>query len=213
MVLDVLLALLMHRELRAGGQIARRHHTADLCQPRRRRFSFRTILYEGGWPSEHLARSTWNRRQAMAIRPGMAEIQHDLDGRLALDPFVFVISLAGLQNLPQDVTEAAEVDGASSWQVFRYVTLPLMAPILWLIVLLRTIDAFKVFDIPSSLTLGGPGRSTEYWSLFNYRTARKNLNYGDAAVQAFLLLIIVVLIVTLLWNKIQKVYEEEGLKG
>ncbi|MCC6793347.1 MAG: sugar ABC transporter permease, partial [Thermomicrobiales bacterium] len=124
-------------------------------------------------------------------------------------PFVFIIALAGLQGLPQDVVEASEVDGSSAWQVLRYVTLPLMAPILWLILLLRSIDSFKVFDIPSGLTLGGPGRATEYFSLFNYRTARKFFNYGDAAAQAFLLLFIVMLLVSLLWSRIRNVYDED----
>jgi multiple sugar transport system permease protein len=88
-----------------------------------------------------------------------------------------------------------------------------MAPILWLILLLRMIDAFKVFDIPQGLTLGGPGRATEYFSLFNYRTARKYFNYGDAAAQAFLLLFIVMVLVSLLWGRIRHVYEEDERRG
>ena len=127
-------------------------------------------------------------------------------------PFVFIIALAGLQGLPQDVIEASEVDGANSWQVLRFITLPLMAPILWLILLLRIIDGFKVFDIPSGLTLGGPGRATEYFSLFNYRTARKFFNYGEAASQAFLLLFIVMILVSLLWGRIRHVYDEEEVR-
>ena len=97
----------------------------------------------------------------------------------------------------------------SGWQVLRYIMLPLMAPILWLILLLRAIDAFKVIDIPTGLTLGGPGRATEYFSLFNYRTARKFFDYGGAAAQAFLLLVIVMVLVSLLWGKIKHVYEQE----
>jgi len=123
-----------------------------------------------------------------------------------------VIALAGLQSLPQDVVEASEVDGASWWQSFKAITLPLMAPILWLILLLRTIDAFKVFDIAQSMTVGGPGRATEYYSMFNYRTARKNFNYGDAAAQAFLLLLVVSILITVLWNRISHVYEDEEVR-
>ena len=74
---------------------------------------------------------------------------------------------------------------------------------------MRTIDAFKVFDIAQGLTLGGPGRSTEYFSLFNYRTARKFFNYGEAAAQAFLLLFIVMILVSLLWGRIRHIYEQE----
>ena len=213
MFFGFLLALLMNRELR-GRAVLRAVITLPVfAAPVGIGFLFRTILYEGGGPV-----NTWLDRIGIGAKPWLSNPEWSRYSTVLADawlwiPFVFVIALAGLQNLPQDVIEAAEVDGASAWQVFRYMTLPLMAPILWLILLLRTIDAFKVFDIPASLTLGGPGRATEYWSLFNYRTARKNLNYGDAAVQAFLLLAIVAIVVGLLWNKIQHVYEEEGLKG
>ncbi|MCB0214078.1 MAG: sugar ABC transporter permease, partial [Anaerolineae bacterium] len=122
-------------------------------------------------------------------------------------PFVFLVSLAGLQGLPQDLYEAAEVDGASTWTLFRHITLPLMAPTLWLILLLRVVEAFKVFDIPTSLTLGGPGRATEVYSLFTYRTALRFFDHGYAAVQGFLLLIIVMFIVTLLYGRIRALYE------
>jgi multiple sugar transport system permease protein len=122
-------------------------------------------------------------------------------------PFVFLIALAGLQGLPQDLIEAARVDGASFWQVLRSITLPLMAPLLWLILLLRMIDAFKVFDIVSSLTLGGPGRATEVYTRYVYLTARRFQNYGDASAQSFLLLVIVMVLVSLLWGRIRHIYE------
>jgi multiple sugar transport system permease protein len=89
----------------------------------------------------------------------------------------------------------------------------MMAPILWLIFLLRAIDSFKVLDIPQGLTLGGPGRATEYISLFTYRTARKFFDYGGAAAQAFLLLLIVMVLVSLLWGRIRHVYEDDGMRA
>ena len=123
-------------------------------------------------------------------------------------PFVFLVSLAGLQGLPQDVYEAAEVDGAGGWQMFRRITLPLIAPTLWLILLLRLVDAFKVFDIPMSLTLGGPGRATEVYSMYTYRTGMRFFDHGYAAAQGFLLLVIVSIIVSLLFGRIRGLYEE-----
>lgn len=123
-------------------------------------------------------------------------------------PFVFLVSLAGLQGLPQDLYEAAEVDGANSWQLFRGITLPLIAPTLWLILLLRLVDAFKVFDIPMSLTLGGPGRATEVYSMYTYRTGMRFFDHGYAAAQGFLLLVIVSVIVSLLFGRIRGLYEE-----
>ncbi len=123
-------------------------------------------------------------------------------------PFVFLVSLAGLQGLPVDIYEAAEVDGAASWPLFRWITLPLMAPTLWLILLFRLVDAFKVFDIPMSLTLGGPGRATEVYSMFTYRTGLRFFDHGFAATQGFLLLIIVSIVVSLLFGRIRSLYEE-----
>jgi multiple sugar transport system permease protein len=122
-------------------------------------------------------------------------------------PFVFLVALAGLQGLPEDIYEAARVDGSSGFQLFRHITLPLMAPILWLILLLRLVEAFKVFDIPASLTLGGPGRATEVYSLFTYRTALRFFDHGYAAAQGFLLLIIVSIVISLLFGRIRDLYE------
>ena len=84
-----------------------------------------------------------------------------------------------------------------------------MAPILWLILLLRVVEAFKVFDIPTSLTLGGPGRATEVYSLFTYRTALRFFDHGFAATQGFLLLFIVMFLVTILYGRISGLYEVE----
>ena len=81
---------------------------------------------------------------------------------------------------------------------------------LWLILLLRLVEAFKVFDIPTSLTLGGPGRATEVYSLFTYRTALRFFDHGYAAAQGILLLVIVMFIVTILFGQIRELYEVEG---
>jgi multiple sugar transport system permease protein len=208
MVLGFLLALLLNRELRARGQMRAIITLPIFATPIGVGYLARSIFYEEGGPL-NAALEPLGFAPPWLSDPVWARIATIIVDVWQWTPFVFIISLAGLQGLPQDVVEASEVDGSSSWQVLRYVTLPLMAPILWLILLLRTIDGFKVFDIPSGLTLGGPGRATEYFSLFNYRTARKFFNYGDAAAQAFLLLFIVMLLVSLLWSRIQNVYEED----
>jgi multiple sugar transport system permease protein len=102
--------------------------------------------------------------------------------------------------------EASAVDGASSTQMFRFLTLPLMLPTLTIILLLRLVEAFKIFDIPTSLTLGGPGRATEVYSLFTYRTALRFFDLGYASAQGFLLLFIVMLIVSLLFGRVRRSY-------
>ncbi len=122
-------------------------------------------------------------------------------------PFVFLVALAALQGLPEDIYEAAKVDGGSPFQLFYHITLPLMTPILFLILLLRVVEAFKVFDIATSLTSGGPGRATEVYSLFTYRTGLRFFDHGYAAAQGFLLLIIVSIVISLLFSRIRELYE------
>ena len=75
-------------------------------------------------------------------------------------PFVAIIVLAGLVMLPQDVYEAAEIDGASGWDTFWHITLPLLRPTIALAVLFRVLQAFGLFDLPFVLTGGGPGTTT-----------------------------------------------------
>lgn len=105
-------------------------------------------------------------------------------------PFVFLILLAGLQAIPQEPYEAALIDGASAWQTFRHVTLPLLKPAILIVLLLRTMDLLRVFDQIFVLTEGGPGFATETVSLYIYRTAFRFSNFGYATAMSFVLLLI-----------------------
>lgn len=84
-------------------------------------------------------------------------------------PFMFLVIYAGLEVLPAELFEAAAVDGASRWQTFRHVTVPLLTYIMLVAVLIRGMDAFREFDIIFVLTAGGPGTATETIQLLNYR--------------------------------------------
>ena len=97
-------------------------------------------------------------------------------------PFVFLLLLAGLESLPQEVYEATKVDGASAWQEFVHVTLPLMLPTIVVTLVFRLIVAFKVFDEVYLLTGGGPGTATEVLSFTIYRRffAEDRAGYGAA---------------------------------
>lgn len=98
-------------------------------------------------------------------------------------PFVILIFLAGLTSLPVDVFEASFIDGASGFQQFLNITLPLMKPLIGLAVIMRAIEAFKAFDYIWVLTGGGPGTATELISVYILKTAfhSGNLSYGAAA--------------------------------
>jgi multiple sugar transport system permease protein len=104
-------------------------------------------------------------------------------------PFVFLILLAGLQAVPEEPYEAARIDGASAWQTFRHVTLPLLAPAILVALLLRTIDLLRIFDQVFILTQGGPGFATETISLYIYKTAFRFFDFGYAAAMSLLLLV------------------------
>jgi multiple sugar transport system permease protein len=109
-------------------------------------------------------------------------------------PFVFLVILAALSALPTEPAEAALVDGANAWQVFWYVTLPDLVPIIDLIVLLRGLDALKAFDIIFTLTQGGPGRATETAVFNDYLTGFRYFDFGRAAAMAVLLLLLTIVI-------------------
>jgi multiple sugar transport system permease protein len=99
-------------------------------------------------------------------------------------PFMMLALFAGLQSLPVAPYRAAAVDGATSLQMFRRLTIPLLMPLMAVIVLLRLIDAFKIFDTIFLLTAGGPGQATESLSLFTYKTVFDFWNLGTATATA-----------------------------
>jgi len=99
-------------------------------------------------------------------------------------PFLIMIFIAGILGMPREPFEAAEVEGANRWQVFRKITLPLLVPIIVVALLLRMTDAFKTFDQVFIMTGGGPGASTELATIFAYKLnfVSWNLGYGSAVV-------------------------------
>jgi multiple sugar transport system permease protein len=105
-----------------------------------------------------------------------------------------LLLLAGLQSLPREPFEAAEIDGTSTWRVFTHLTLPMLQPVIVVCVVIRAIDAFRTFDIVWTLTGGGPGRSTELFSLYAYVLAFLNLDLGRGSAAAIVggLIILVV---------------------
>ena len=105
-------------------------------------------------------------------------------------PFIFILSLAALQSLPRSTLEAARIDGATAWQQVIHIKLPLMAPVLFVTMLLRLIDAFKVLEVILVMTGGGPGLSTEILALRIARTAREFRELGEAAAMSNYLLLL-----------------------
>ncbi|WP_312694907.1 carbohydrate ABC transporter permease [Caproiciproducens sp.] len=110
-------------------------------------------------------------------------------------PFVTLIIYAGLRSMPDEPYESAYMDGASSLQVFRYITVPMMRKLICLAVLFRAIDSLKLFDTAYVLTQGGPGNVTEFLSLHIYRMANaQNGLIGRAAAISLVLLVLVTIV-------------------
>lgn len=105
-------------------------------------------------------------------------------------PLTFLIILAGLQSIPTEIYEVAEVDGAGPRHVFFGITLPLLLPYLFLAALLRSVDAFKIFDKVYALTGGGPGLATETLSLYVYRLGFRFFDVGAASAAAIIMVMI-----------------------
>ena len=95
---------------------------------------------------------------------------------------------------PIDLYKAAKVDGASAWQTFRYITLPLLRPVIIVVLLLRIMDAFKVFDIVFTLTQGGPAQSTEVLTMLIYKQGLKFFQIGHASAMSWVFLVFIFVI-------------------
>jgi multiple sugar transport system permease protein len=113
-------------------------------------------------------------------------------------PFMMVMLLAGLQALPVEVFEAAQIDGASGWKRFWDITFPLMLPVSLTAVVLRVIFEFKLVDVVRVVTAGGPGGATDTLSLYIYREGVESGNVGYATAIAMVFLVVVLVSVTLL---------------
>ena len=98
--------------------------------------------------------------------------------------------LAGLQTIPRSLYEAAEVDGATKWQQFWAITLPMLRPAIFVALIFRTITAVQTFDIPYAMTGGGPGDSTETLAMYIHKTTLDFLDFGYGSALAALMFIL-----------------------
>ncbi len=117
-------------------------------------------------------------------------------------PFVFLVVYSGLQTVPHELYEAAEVDGASYWRSLRSVVLPLLMPILLVATFIRAINAFRTFDVIYVLTQGGPGTLTTTASIYVYKQAFTSGEFGMAAASSLLIALLFVPLLPLLVPRI-----------
>lgn len=119
-------------------------------------------------------------------------------------PFMVLLLLAGLESIPKAPIEAAKVDGASAWYRFRRVVLPLLSPILVVAVLLRSLDALKVFEYVFATTRGGPGTETQTIQFFTYQTGVQFFRLAEASSMALVVLVVVLALIVLTFRRIER---------
>lgn len=122
-------------------------------------------------------------------------------------PFMFLVFLSGVVSLDPEIFEAADIDGASRWNKLRYLTIPLLRPIIVVALLIRGLDALKFFDVIFALTGGAPGNSTETISFYIYKTGYQFFRLGHGAAASFVLLIALIVILTYLLKLFKTVME------
>lgn len=118
-------------------------------------------------------------------------------------PFIMLMTLAALSALPEGPHEAARVDGATTWRVFRFVTLPMLRPVLYVTLMIRVVDSLKLFDTVFILTRGGPGTATQTVGLLTYNVGFNFLQTGRAAALGVAVALIT-LPVYILWLRAQR---------
>ena len=146
-----------------------------------------------GWENPAFFTSSWIAKTSIAVMDSWVWI-----------PFIVIMLLAGLQALPNEVKEAAKVDGAGPWQSFWEITFPLMLPVSVTAVVLRIIFELKLADIVINVTAGGPGGATDTISSFVYREYRDRSNVGYATMVAEVYLVIIIVFVTLLLKMVNR---------
>jgi multiple sugar transport system permease protein len=139
--------------------------------------------------------------------PGAATVAVAVVGLWSSLGFNMIVLAAGLKSIPPELYEAAELDGASRWRIFRDITWPSIAPVAATVVLIRTIEAFKIIDLPNVLTNGGPGIATESLTLHAFGEWRA-LNLGGSASVAYVLLFVSTIACVSFFNYVVKPMRE-----
>lgn len=200
LVLGFLLALLFNRKLYGRPLLRTVMILPIFATPLAVGYTFFTIFYEVGGPLGWLG-------IPFLSHPNWALISVTLVDVWQWTPFCFLVFLAAIQSVPDELLEAARIDGAGPWQMLTRVLLPILVPTVGIVLLLRLAEALKLFDIPFALTGGGPGVATQPYSMLAFRTGLRFFDLGYASTMAYGLLIVVMIIITLFFRRLRATYE------
>lgn len=159
------------------------------------------MLYQFGFITDYIA---WLSKTNLAIF--MLIIANLWQGT----PFAVILFLSGLKSIPLELYEAARIDGSSSWQSFKYITLPLLKPIIYILVVMKTILTFKIFDLIYALTGGGPANTTQVVSMKIYNESFNFLKFGRASAMSYILLGVVACFVIIYMKLFEEKEETEN---
>jgi len=199
LALGFLLALLFNQRLFARPALRTIMILPIFATPLAVGYLFFTIFYEEGGPLGFLG------------IPFLSDPNWALFSVILVDvwqwtPFCFLVFLAALQGVPDELYEAARIDGASNFDMLTRVLLPLLQPTILIVLLLRLAEALKLFDVPFALTGGGPGIATQSYSFLAFRVGLRYFDLGYASAMAYVLLIVVMIIVTLFFRRLRETY-------
>ncbi|MDH6142758.1 carbohydrate ABC transporter permease [Kitasatospora acidiphila] len=215
LLLGLVLALLLDRRFRGRGIVRTMLITPFLVVPAASALLWKHAIYNASYGllngtltwlwslfgSSHAPQPDW-----LSTTPLLA-VEASLIWQWT--PFMMLILLAGLQSRPMDVVEAARVDGASTWQVFRYLTFPHLRRYLELASLLGSIYVVQNFDAVFTLTSGGLGTANLPYAV--YRTFYQGHDYGQASAEGVLVVICTILLATLALRTVSSLFREESL--
>ena len=203
MILGMLFALLYNRPMPIRGVLRTIMTMPLFATPIAIGFLFFTIFYEEGG----LVNGILHMKIPWLSNPRWALVSVMLVDIWQWTPFCFLVFLAALQGIPDDYYDAASIETKSSLKIFRFIVLPIIQPTIVIVLLLRITEAFKVFDIPYTLTTGGPGTATQVLTMFAYRVGFRFFNFGYSSAISFLLFILVMIIIMTLFKRIRQTYQ------
>ena len=211
-VLGVVIATLLHNE-NSNISFLRTMYLLPLAiTPIAATFTFRLMFNPSLGVLNYFMKLLGFEPQAWLASPSTALFSLILVDTWQWTPFILLICLGGLASLPNEPFEAAKVDGASSWQIFIKITVPMLYPFIGLALLFRSIDAFKTFDIIYVLTSGGPGILTRTLNLYAFKHGIEFLSMGYAGSIAIVMLIITIVVAQIFLRKNKLLTPKETMK-
>jgi len=206
-ILGLFLAIMMNAEFRGRRYFRTLFSLPIYVAPIAIGYLGHTIFFEQGGPLNIVITSLGFKAIPWLSNPTWAFISICMIEVWIATPFCFMVLLAGLQGLPDEVYEAARLDYKSEWKIFMKITLPMLMPVILVVFLLRLVTSLRILDTVYALTAGGPGTATEVYSLITYRAAMKFFDFGYGAALSYILLIVVMFILMLSFRKMRELYE------